>query len=296
MFKRIIKKMPLSRKLYFISKRFQSRIRLFQNKTFDRIIDEDYLFESLKTSGVYPGDRVIINSTMSKIGFLKEGPKTFVDALKRYITEDGLIVMSTYPHTNSYEYLENYKIFDVAVTPSRNGAISEYFRKSMNVFRSIHPTHPLCAWGRDAEYIMSGHELSKSRYDKYSPYKKLLDLDVKIFLIGVNLNHAVMFRAIDDLYEDYPLNPFIINKYYKVKVIGHQGEVIDVQTTCDDPKYSKERNNMLIFPYIKHKIKFGMLGGAETWVLSSQDLFNVQIECAKKGILPYHKLPWKNRE
>lgn len=265
------------------------------NKTFKKKITEEDLIKQFPKIGIKKGDKIIINSSMSKIGVLENGPKTFIDALMKYITPEGLIVMSTYPHTNSYNYLENYEIFDVWNTPSKNGAITEYFRKCDGVYRSIHPTHPLAAWGKDAKEIMAGHELSETRYGDKSPYRKLLDMDVKVFLIGVNFNHAVMFRAIDDLYPEYPINPYIPNKSYKVKVKDYNGNLIDMVTPCDDPNFSKERDNMIIFPYMKKKIKFSKLGAANTWVFSSQELHKTQIECSKKNILPYYKFPLKGR-
>ncbi|MDR1584749.1 MAG: AAC(3) family N-acetyltransferase, partial [Prevotellaceae bacterium] len=173
---------------------------------------------------------------------------------------------------------------------------TECFRKSEGVFRSIHPTHPLAAWGRNAQELMSGHEKSKSMYDELSPYKKLLDLNVKNFCIGVNFDHMILIRIVDDLYKDYPINPYIEDKIYNVQVYGYNGELIDMQTVCHDPDYfSLERENMKLFPYMKNKITFGHLGKAYTWVLDSQDMFNIQVECAKKGIFPFRKLKFKKQ-
>ncbi|MEZ5199000.1 MAG: AAC(3) family N-acetyltransferase [Bacteroidales bacterium] len=236
-----------------------------------------------------------MNSSLSSMGSVKGGPETFIEALKEYITSKGLIVMSTYPHINMYNYLENYEIFDVKKTPSKNGSITEIFRKGHDVIRSLHPTHSLAAWGKDAKYFMEGHEISQSPYDEFSPYKKLLDINVKMLLIGVNFNHAVMIRVIDDLYPDYPLSPYIPNKVYTVEVRNYDGNLIKINTPCHDPIFSKERNNMAIFPHVKDKVTFGKLGSAYTWVLRSQDLFNKQIDLSKKGVFPFYKLPLKNR-
>lgn len=289
--KYILKKSSILKFIYPKFVALKGKIRFWYKKNFSKVWTEEMLIKKFPELGIFPKDKIIINSSMSKIGILQNGPETFVNALKRYITDDGLIVMSTYPHRNSYEYLENYEVFDVLNTPSKNGALTEYFRKSEGVVRSIHPTHSLAAWGKNAKEIMAGHEKSKRMYDIHSPYKKLLDLNVKNFLIGVNFDHMVMIRAIDDLYEDYPIYPYIKDKVYKVDVKGYDGEIIQMETVCHDPVYfSKERYNMRMFEYLKDKIIFGKLGGAETWVLSSQDMFSTQVECAKKGIYAFHRL------
>ncbi len=231
---------------------------------------------------------------MSKIGILKDGAKTLIRALQCYITEEGLIVMPTYPHRDCYNYLESEVVFDVLNTPSKNGLVTEEFRKMDGVFRSIHPTHPLAAWGKDAKKLMEGHELSKSMYDEKSPYKKLLDLNVKNVLIGVNFDHMIMIRIIDDLYTDYPIDPYC-KKRYHVKVKGYQGEELFVETNCHDPHYfSLERANMKMYPYMKDKIVEGKLGNADTWVLNSQEMYKIQIECASKGIYAFNKLRFKD--
>ena len=292
----ILKKSKLLKVIYPKYIKIKGKVRVFFMKKTQKPLFEEDLIKQFPSLGINPGDKIVVNSSMSKIGVLANGATTFINALKEYITPDGLIVMPTYPHRNSYEYLENYIIFDVNETPSQNGALTECFRKSENVFRSIHPTHSLAAWGKNAKELMSGHEFSKSMYDKNSPYKKILDINVKSFLIGVNFDHMIMIRVIDDLYESYPINPYIENIIYHVTVKGYDGEFIEMETVCHDPKYfSFERQNMKLFDYMKDKITFGKLGNAETWVLSSQEMFNIQKECAQQGIFPFNKLRFKDK-
>ena len=294
--KKHIKKMKGVTQLYKVYVQLSGKIRYYGRLCFTKKYSEDDLIAQFPQMGIHPNDRIVVNSSMSRIGILQNGPLTLVNALKRYITEDGLIVMPTYPHRSSYTYLENYKMFNVKETPSMNGAITECFRKSDGVYRSVHPTHPLAAWGKNAKEIMKGHEKSKSMYDEYSPYKKLLDLGVKNVLIGVNLDHMIMIRIIDDLYKDYPINPYLEKKYV-VPVKDYEGKIINVETTCHDPNYfGLERANMKIYPYIKDIITYGKLGKATTWVMDAKRVYDIQIECAKKGIFPFNKLRFKNEK
>lgn len=272
---------------YQKAKTLRKRVRFALSKLFSLKMSEKRLIEGFAACGVFPGDKIVVNSSLSSIGYLPGGAIAFVETLKRYITAEGLIVMPSYPHRDMYQYLENYVLFDVNETPSQNGAITETFRKSADVFRSLHPTHPLCIWGKNALAISEGHERSKSPYDLHSPYKKLLDLDVKNFCIGVDFEHMIMIRVIDDLWEGYPAAMYFENKLYKVPVKNRHGRVIQVETTCHDPGKAILRYNMKLFPYMAKDIKTAKLGGARTIVLSSRRMFEHQVRLAKKGVFPY---------
>ena len=293
--KSLLKKIPVFQFLYKQYVIISGKMRYWKHKIMRKVYDDEDLITMFGQIGISPKDKIVLNLSMSRIGVLKNGPETFVNALKKYITKEGLIVMPTYPHRASYEYLNNYTIFDVQKTPSKNGAVTEYFRTSENVYRSIHPTHPLAAWGDGAKELMSGHEFSKSMYDEKSPYKKLLDINVKNVLIGVNFDHMIMIRIIDDLLPEYPINPYLDQKFY-VKVCGYNGELIEMETNCHDPNYfGQNRDNMKLFPYLKDKITFGNLGGAQTMVMYSQDMFTKQVECARNGIFPFKIYRFKKK-
>jgi len=274
--------------------KLRSRLRYLYLKWFTKTLTEDDLIAQLANTGLKPGDAIVVNSSMTKIGLLKDGPATVVNALKRYIGPDGLIVMPTYPHRGMYEYLEQGQVFDVKRTTSMNGAITEYFRKSEGTLRSAHPTHSVAAWGKDAEKIVAGHENCKTPYANGSPYDKLIKIGAKNFLIGVNFDHMILFRAFDDLGENNKINTYIPNKVYHVMVRLADGREVIVDTPCHDPEFfSAERWNMRLFPYMKEYITFGHLGNAETWVLSSKDMFRIQQECADKDIYPFYHYRYK---
>lgn len=294
-FRNLLKRSKLLTSIYPYYVKKKTKIRLWWMAKMTKPLTEDMLIEQLAYLGINPGDKVMIHSAGSKIGIIEGGPETFVRAIKRLITPRGLIVMPSFPHRSMYEYLENYSMFDVANTPSKNGAITECFRKSEGVFRSAHPTHPLCAWGKDAEDFVKGHEYCQTPFAEMSPFSKMLAMDIKLFLIGVNLEHVTMTRVIEDIYTDYQIEPYIPNKRYIVDVKLSDGEIVKVTTPCHDPKYfGKERNNMRFYPYLKDKITYGQLGHASTWIFSAQDLYKTQIDCVKQGIYGFNCYRYKN--
>ncbi len=106
------------------------------------------LLKDLQSAGIKSGDTLLVHSSLSKIGHLEEGPKTFVDALFKAVGEVGNVLMPTSPN-NVYQlnYIRNTPFFDVKNSPSKTGAITEYFRNLPSAVRSLHPTEPVSAVG-----------------------------------------------------------------------------------------------------------------------------------------------------
>ena len=79
------------------------------------------------------------------------------------------------------------EVFDVAATPSRNGAVTEALRKRREARRSVHPTHPYAAIGPRAEDLTREH-LEVLTFDARSPLGKLADMGGWVLLLGVGMN------------------------------------------------------------------------------------------------------------
>ena len=60
------------------------------------------------------------------------------------------------------------------------GIVSEVFRRSEGVVRSLSLTHPLLAWGLDAEAFVAGHEAVEKPFGSESPFARLLERNALI--------------------------------------------------------------------------------------------------------------------
>ncbi len=58
-------------------------------------------------------------------------------------------------------------IFDHEKMPSNVGAISEAFRRSHGVVRSVHPPHSVCAMGPLAAELTADHPMDRTLVDFY---------------------------------------------------------------------------------------------------------------------------------
>lgn len=243
----------------------------------------------LQRCGLKRKEKVMVHSSLYSIGVIENGPETFVSALKKVISGEGMIVMPTFPQRNMYNYLNSYDLFDVVASPSRNGAITEYFRKGDDTYRSLHPTHPVAAWGKNARDFCSGHEKSAAPFDKHSPYKKIIDANFKIMLIGIDFEHMTVCRAFEDLRPDIAPNPYL-DQNYIVEVRDYGGKLVKVETKCHSPDYRRRRFNMYLYEHLQNRMTVCKLGNARTIVVYAHDIFDTQVELAKRGIFGYREV------
>ncbi len=151
---------------------------------------------------------LLVHSSLSKCGYINGGGGTVVAALEEYIS-GGTLVMPT--HTYCYPDKDGIApIFEVVSTRSRVGAITEFFRQQVGVFRSIHPTHSIACRGRAREDLCRGHELCDTPCGTGTPYERLVDRDCSVVMFGTTMDSYTLFHTAEHetqvpyLYETTP--------------------------------------------------------------------------------------------
>lgn len=152
------------------------------------------LTKQIDELGIKRTDTLLIHSSMKSIGEVQGRGDTVLDAFMEYLNE-GLLVFPT--HT--WEQMsDTYDVFDPKTEPSCVGVLSNLFMKRPGVYRSLHPTHSVAAFGKDAKAFTQGEE----RFDTPCPRKgcwgKLYDLDAKIFFIGCSLRTNTIIHGVEE--------------------------------------------------------------------------------------------------
>ncbi len=132
---------------------------------------------ALSRLGVKEGDRLLVHSGLSLLGWVDGGAQAVVDGILETVGESGTVMMPAFTFPPA-------EIFDPARTPSTMGAISEAFRKRPGVIRSIHPTHSVSIMGPESERLAAGHETATA-LGVGSPVHLLLAEGGDIVLLGV---------------------------------------------------------------------------------------------------------------
>ena len=184
----------------------------------EKPVTKNEIIDALYTIGLDKGDVVMAHTSLSKMGYVCGGAQTVIEALIEVVGEEGTIMMPTQSWKNldpeegvhwtvSEEYWQvirdNWPAYDKRITPTNTmGAVSEMFRLWPGTLRSDHPARSVAAWGKHAEYLVSGHDLSNIFGDG-SPLGKLYELGGKVLLIGVGYDKNTSLH-LADVRAEYP--------------------------------------------------------------------------------------------
>lgn len=251
---------------------------------------KEAIVKNLIEIGIQKGDSVLVHSSLSRIGHLSEGPKTFIEALIETVGAEGNILMPTSPN-NVYQlnYIQHTPNFDVLNSPSKTGAITEYFRTYPGVVRSLHPTEPVSAYGPLAEYFTKDHFNQLTPYNANSPFFRVSEVGGKILYVGVTLSMAgtnlhTLEDAVDFKYPVY--HPQV----FDFSVIDEKGVEHRVKTKVHNPTYSKKRKCDELIPLFEQEgvLEHCKVGKAETLLVHAKPLLAVMIKAYNEhGITMY---------
>jgi aminoglycoside 3-N-acetyltransferase len=181
--------------------------------------------------GLKSGDSVMVHSSLKSLGYVDGAADAVVDAILDILGPDGTLLVPTSVFDGSVTvFLRQTAEVDLRTAPSLLGKITETVRLRTGSARSIHPSHPVAAIGRNASELLSEHHLGDSPAGKKSPYGKLARMENgRVLLIGVSNNNNTMLHTAEEYYTPYifsgeEFNVNVIstdNKIYRTKVKGY---------------------------------------------------------------------------
>jgi aminoglycoside 3-N-acetyltransferase len=261
------------------TKKVIKRILLKRRKNKNQVVTFDMLVTDLKRIGLQAGDKVIVHSSLSKIGYVEGGAKTLADAILDVIGSEGTLLCPCFAHqTFSKYYLDTDPVFDVVNSPSRAGAFTEYIRKLPGCKRSFHPTDSVCALGPMADYFTNSHFGQLTPYNEFSPYYRLAQQNGKILNIGVPLNTSCTnLHTLEDAVNfKYPIYHSTI---YEVRMKDELGMLRTMKTKVHDPVFSQKRRPDELMPLFEREgiVRFGTVGDAQANLINAKELLEVMI-------------------
>jgi aminoglycoside 3-N-acetyltransferase len=248
------------------------------------------LENALRTMGITTGDTVLMHSAFRVFNGFEGTPEQVIACVLNVIGESGNLAMVSMPYGGSTSaYLGRGVPFDVQQTRSAMGVITEIFRHTPGVVRSVNPAHPVLAWGPAAPWLIADHEHTRYSCGRDSPFEKLLQIQAKALLFDVSLRHLTFFHYVQDrfqdtlpvnLYEDMPVESMVIDTSGNTKV---------VQTYVFSSASRRHRSQNLRRALIQNKLINGQkIGKTQLIVLHLQDV----VECAQHMVRAGQSL-WK---
>lgn len=181
-------------------------------------VTKEEIIAALRAVGLSEGHTVMVHTSLSKIGYVCGGAQSVIEALLETVGAEGTVMMPAQSWKNldpedgvHWEVDEAYRqvirdhwpAYDKRITPTNTmGAVAEMFRLWPGTLRSDHPARSVAAWGKHAEYLTCGHDLSDIFGDG-SPIGKLYELNGDVLLIGVGYDKNTSLH-LADVRAEYP--------------------------------------------------------------------------------------------
>ena len=276
---------------YRKGKKNQQNKELQASKEKGDILSVKDLVRDLQAIGIETGDTLLVHSSLSKIGYVEEGPKTVVDALLTVLGEKGNLLMPTSPNASmQLDYIKDLEVFDVENDKSKLGAISEYFRQLPDAFRSAHPTEPVSCVGPDTEFFTSEHFGCLTPYTSKSPFYRVSERKGKILYLGVTLDNAgTNLHTLEDAVENFKY-PVYHSDIFEIEVKFRNGEIRKMKTKVHNPEQSVKRKCDGLIPLFVEKgvMKDVKVGKARALIVDAQKMLDCMLEeYEQRGVTMY---------
>ena len=215
-------------------------------------ISHSDIVSALQTTIGEPCDILMVHSSLSRCGYIVDGPAAVISALGEFC---NTLCMPT--HTYCYSQDDGAEAYDPRRTMSKVGSITNYFWNQEGVERSVHPTHSLAARGPHAQQLCTNHHVCDTACGLGTPYMRLIEADASVLMFGATMNTYTLFHCSEDvvgceyLYEAHS---------YKLKALGHDGTPHELQMRRQDmavPRRFTEMREELLGAGLLKAVTFG---------------------------------------
>jgi amino acid adenylation domain-containing protein len=248
------------------------------------------LENQLKTMGITTGDTLLMHSAFRVFNGFKGTPDQVIACVLNVIGKSGNLVMVSMPYGGSTAaYLQAGVPFDVQHTMSAMGVITEIFRHTPGVVRSLNPAHPILAWGPAAPWLIAGHEHTRYSCGKGSPFEKLVHAQAQALLFDVSLRSMTFFHYVKDQFQDTLPVKLYEERAVESIVIDTSGEKKAVKSYVFSSESRRFRSQNLQEVLIKEGVvKTEEIGNTKLIVLQLAQV----VECAQRMVMSGKSL-WK---
>jgi aminoglycoside 3-N-acetyltransferase len=252
-----------------------------------RSYDAAKLKVRLRSLGITETDALLVHSNFeANSGFLGT-PLDLVNALVDLVAEGNLLMVSIPFRGSAYDYLAQNKVFNVRKTMSMMGMVTELFRRRNGTVRSLHPTHPVLAFGKDASWLIADHELCRFACGRGSPFEKLRTLNGKILFFDVGFEAITFFHYVEDLLKDQL--PFSVydDRLFKVTVVDEKGQSEIVEMQAFSKALRRRADKLGAEMERQGKIRRGTIGNSSMLLVTVKDVVDSFTAMVETGNLPY---------
>lgn len=238
------------------------------------------LIKDLKKLGINETDTVMVHSSLRSVGEIEGGKENVLHALMD-VLNDGLLLFPT--HTWS-TMKEDGQVFDVLETESCVGALTNIARKHPEFKRSNHPTHSVCAWGRDKEIYVTLDDDACTPTPPKGCFGALTERKGKILFLGASLTKNTFVHSVEE-YMDVPLR-FTEHVYHFITKNGDETKDFHVVRHYNEKcPHISDNYIKLLQPMLDFKIAVeGRVGDAVSYLVDAKGCFDLTCYILKQDI------------
>lgn len=153
------------------------------------------LKDQLESMGLKGDETILIHSSMKAIGAVDGGADTVLDVWMEYF-KNGLLLLPT--HTWKTVNADN-PVYNPYTTPSCVGLLTNMFMKRDGVIRSLHPTHSMSGYGKNAAEYLAGEEYNNTPCTPGGCYDRLKEVGGKVLLVGVGHERNTYIHSVEEV-------------------------------------------------------------------------------------------------
>jgi aminoglycoside 3-N-acetyltransferase len=238
-------------------------------------------------------DILMVHSSMDDLYPMFRGTAFDVLAVLRRLAGERTLAMPAYVlGSESFEPARRYEadpVFNVARTPSETGLVTELFRRSRNVRRSLHPTHSLCAAGPLAEALTAGHHLAERAFGAGSPYERMDHYRTVILGVGTDYFRSLahIMTAEDLLGAAFPGRPAALKETPTVLIAADGSEIPYTLKTVPHEAQGRLRLDRLRAMMPPGELQEWRFHGAPFFAVEAAAITRALLDHARRGITLY---------
>ena len=153
------------------------------------------LKRQLGEAGLKSTDTILIHSSMKAIGEVEGGADGVLDVWMEYFHQ-GLLLLPTHTWASMSE---EHPVYAPEKEVSCVGLLTNLFRKRPGVVRSLHPTHSVAAFGKEAAAYVAGEENCNTPCTPGGCYDRLRQAGGKILLVGVGHERNTFIHSVEEV-------------------------------------------------------------------------------------------------
>ena len=254
--------------------------------------DAEKLKSGLRKVGIVESDTLMVHVNFNPENGFRGTPLDLVKALAESVGEKGNLLMVSIPFRGAaYDYLAQGKGFNVKKTLSMMGLVTEMFRRREGTFRSLHPTHPVLARGKDARWLVADHDRCLYPCGRGSPFEKFHQLKGKILFFDVGFGAITFFHYVEDLLKERIPFPVYDERLFSVPVVDADGQSHLVQSYAFSKNVRRMAEKLEAEMERQGKIRRGRVGNSRFRLVTVEDVVACFTAMVEAGNLPYELVP-----